>query len=80
MNRSNPRIDHCTVCDSKAVYHRTIWANGGYGPRLLQGLGGWFRPAKMEVYLCSDCGHTALFADEESRKAVKERFAWKRAT
>ena len=78
MVHSRPGIDHCTLCESRALYHRTTGANGGYGPRLLNGLGSLFRPAKMEVYMCSDCGHTLFFADEEARQAVKERFAWKR--
>lgn len=80
MTQSRSGIDRCTVCESPAIYRRTTWANGGYGPRLLNGLGSLLRPAKLEVYMCADCGHTLFFADEESRKAVEERFAWKRVT
>ena len=80
MTNSRTAVDRCTACESKAVYHCTAGANGAYGPALLRGLGRLFRPAKMEVYMCTDCGHMQFFADAEARKAVKERFAWKRVT
>ena len=66
------------MCEARALYRRTMNANGGYGPRLLQGLGRLFRPAKLEVLVCAECGHMLLFADAEARQAVKERFGWER--
>lgn len=68
----------CPACGADEIYHRKTGANGGYGPRLLQGLGGFFRPASMDVYLCAACGYLRFFADRESRKKVTDTFSWHR--
>ena len=80
MTRSISGLKCCPLCAATTLYRRTVNANGGYGPRLLQGLGRLFRPAKLEVNVCAKCGHMLLFADAEPRKALEERFGWERVT
>ena len=56
----------CPACGSKQMYTTRTSANGGYGPTLLPRLGRLFQPAKFDVYLCGNCGHTAFYATEET--------------
>ncbi len=78
MNPSRTDLKQCQACGAQAVYQRKTDANGGYGPRLLRGLGRFFSPAKVEVYLCAECGYMRLFADAETRARVKETLGWRR--
>ena len=64
MNAKRPRT--CPSCGSKEIYTRETIANGGYGPTLLYGLGRLFKPAKFDVYLCGDCGHTSFYATSDT--------------
>ena len=72
MDHSKTRGETCTACEAREVHHRRVSANGGYGPRLLEGLGRLFKPAKLDVYLCAACGHVEFFADEATRERVRE--------
>ncbi|MFT5049727.1 MAG: DNA-directed RNA polymerase subunit RPC12/RpoP [Chlamydiales bacterium] len=78
MVDSKSDMRRCPSCNGGEVYSRKTNANGGYGPRLLPGLGRLFKPAKMDVYVCADCGHMAFFADAEARGRVSDTFHWRR--
>lgn len=77
MNPGSDKV-RCAACGADEIYHRNTGANGGYGPRLLQGLGGFLRPATMDVYLCAACGYLQFHADKESRKKVTGTVHWHR--
>ncbi len=62
----------CVACGERAVHTTITGANGGYGPTLLPRLGRMFQPAKFEVCVCSDCGHTLFFAAPEARKKLAQ--------
>ena len=64
----------CLHCGSRQLFTRRVDAGGGYGPNLLQGLGGFLRFPKFDVVMCGDCGRCEFFADEEAtERAALER-------
>lgn len=70
----------CSHCGSDDLYTTNTPANGGYGPRLLPGLGGLFSFAKFDVVLCAACGHCQFFADHQAKKKATDHSNWKRIT
>lgn len=68
---SSAKVNECTACGGKDIYVRKVNANGGYGPFLLRGLGAFFRPAKMNIYICASCGHMEYYADREAVGRLK---------
>jgi hypothetical protein len=55
----------CPACGERTLFvSEPQGANGGYGPELLPGLGGWLSRAKMRIVLCKSCGLMRLFGDQ----------------
>jgi hypothetical protein len=72
------RPDSCPACQGTNVYATLTGANGGHGPTLLPGLGAFFKPAKIEVRMCLDCGHLSFFAERAERERARENHRWTR--
>jgi predicted nucleic-acid-binding Zn-ribbon protein len=68
----------CLHCGSTDLYTRLVSSGGGYGPSLLQGLGGVLRFAYFHVVLCAECGRCEFFADESARERVTSAKGWRR--
>ena len=69
--------NRCLACGGGSVFTTRVGANGGHGPVLLRGLGRFLQPAKMDVYVCEDCGHIAFFAGAEERRRLRESSKWR---
>ena len=66
----------CPECSSENLFYETgISSAGGYGPKLLSGLGSFFYPPNMKVILCTDCGLMRLYADQDARDKAPKK--WK---
>ena len=74
------RPDACPECGGRDLYQteKPIDASGGHGPNLLPGLGRFFQGGKMTVVACADCGAMRLFADDESRRKLRDAKKWRR--
>jgi hypothetical protein len=72
------RVLKCVHCGGVDLYTRRVDSGGGYGPPLLQGLGGFLRVAQFDVILCATCGHCGFFADEAARQKVASAKDWRR--
>lgn len=68
----------CPECGAKPLYRTTTHANGGHGPSLLPGLGGFFRFAQFEVIACAACGLTRFYADAAARAKLPRAHQWER--
>ena len=75
MTRALTKCPHCGGTD---LHMRRVASAGGYGPALLQGLGGFFRAPKFDVVLCATCGRCEFFADESARQRVASAKGWRR--
>jgi predicted nucleic-acid-binding Zn-ribbon protein len=71
---NNSRI--CPECQGKSLYTRTVESAGGYGPRLLAGLGSFFRQPDFRVVVCSDCGLTRFYAPAEALAKLPNARDW----
>jgi predicted nucleic-acid-binding Zn-ribbon protein len=68
----------CPECGAKSLYRTTTNANGGHGPSLLPGLGGFFRFAQFEVVACAACGLTRFYAEQPARTKLPTARQWVR--
>jgi len=73
-----------TVCPSRNrgnLFETWTGANGGYGPRLLPGLGRFMQAASITIVVCEDCGFMQFFAGDAERKRLAETPRhWKRVS
>ncbi len=69
----------CPACGGKDLYVtvKTVHCGGGYAPNLLPGLHRWFNPGAFRAVLCADCGLHRMFAEPESRVAVRKSPKWR---
>lgn len=67
----------CPECEGITLYTRTVASGTGHGPVLLPGLGGFLQYARLEVVLCTRCGLTRFYAQEEAREKVARARGWR---
>jgi hypothetical protein len=68
----------CVECGAKSLFvSPAAAANGGQGPELLRGLGGWLSRAKMRVVVCKACGLMRLYAEDEACDRLGNPNGWK---
>ena len=75
---TQPRLSACPHCKGSDLYTRSVASGGGYGPALLEGLGGFLWWPNFHVVLCATCGHCTFFADKDARDKVRTAKSWKR--
>lgn len=68
----------CGECQSTTIYTTTISSGGGHAPDLLPGVHPWYKSGKIEVYICTRCGLTQLFAPQEVLSQVPKSKKFKR--
>lgn len=72
----------CSECGSEEVYKykKPVTTHGGYGPNLIPQTGrSIFSPgARVETFVCTDCGLVRLYAVEETRAQIGKSKHWKR--
>ena len=67
----------CPECKGEHLRRtRGVGTRGGHGPDLLPGLHGFWRSAKVDVVLCTDCGLVRYYADLETRTKAKQSKRW----
>jgi predicted nucleic-acid-binding Zn-ribbon protein len=62
----------CRNCGGTEFFHKSVGANGGYGPRLLPL--GFFHNAMFRLRVCGQCGLTDWFVSPMDLPAVREKF------
>ena len=55
----------CGECQSSSIYTTTISSGGGYAPDLLPGTQPWYSAGKVEIYICTKCGHLQFFVPDD---------------
>lgn len=69
----------CPHCGGRSIFRRgDVSSGGGYGPRLLPGLGRLFFRATFTILVCEACGLTRFFADKEARSKLAQSGSWTR--
>lgn len=67
----------CPNCAGEEIYMaRDVSSGGGYGPRLLPGLGPFLSVATFTLLVCADCGLTRLLASEEACAKLGTSALW----
>jgi hypothetical protein len=72
----------CPNCLGRTLYasrELSAWS-GQHGPNYLEGLGALFRPARLTVVVCRDCGLMRFFAGPKARAKLKESSKWRPVT
>lgn len=64
-------ISRCQACGKEKLLVATVNSGGGYSPCFLPGTG-YFRPAKFNVVVCSDCGFVHWCVRLEDLEKVKK--------
>lgn len=68
-------VGSCKHCGSSEVYHQTnVYANFGDLTLLPKVYNGILHPAQFDVYVCTNCGHTEFFVQEEFLRKVREKW------
>jgi hypothetical protein len=62
----------CGECGGTKIRTTTVSAGGGHAPDLLPGAHPWWKSGKLEVYVCSTCGHFQFFVPETALQALVE--------
>ncbi len=71
-------VGKCPNCGGNNQYQTETAANGGYGPMLLHGLGGFiFNNPKMRVVVCGGCGYMRMFAGKAAVDQLDSSPRWK---
>lgn len=64
----------CPSCQSEEIFTQEVAARGRYGPDFLPGVGGFWKPAHFEVYVCGACGYTQFFVPQKLLERVRKKF------
>jgi hypothetical protein len=68
----------CPNCGGHTLYQGPdTSAGGGHAPNWLPGLGSFWRPARLTLVLCRDCGLARFFASKDARARLKESRRWR---
>ena len=66
------RSHQCPTCGSRDIYTTEVPAGGGHAPDLLPGAHPWWRPGRIELYVCGACGHFQQYVPENDLAKVRE--------
>jgi len=66
------RTRQCPTCGGREIYTTEVSAGGGYAPDLLPGAHPWWRGEKLEIYVCTTCGHLQHYVPEGDLAEVRE--------
>ncbi len=75
-------VTPCPNCQGRTLYasrEMSAWS-GQHGPNDLDGLGGFFKPARLTIVVCRDCGQMRFFASPQARAKLKESKKWRPLT
>jgi hypothetical protein len=66
----------CASCGGTNIRTTTVASGGGYSPELLPGTHSWWTSGKLEVFICTGCGHFQYFvpADLLAGVVASEKF------
>lgn len=64
----------CPSCQSHDIFTQDVAARGRYGPDFLPGVGGFWKPAHFEVYVCGACGYTQFYVPQKLLERVQKKF------
>ena len=72
----------CPNCQGRTLYAgREISAGTGqHGPNHLDGLGSFWKSARLTIVVCRDCGLMRFFASSEATAKLKESSKWRAVT
>jgi len=74
------KVSPCPNCDGNNIYlYEKGIPGGGHAANYLPGLGRFLHHAKLYPAVCSDCGLTRFFTDDEARSKLSTSSRWKRA-
>ncbi len=73
-------VASCPNCGNSDLRTTNVKAVGGYGPNLLPGAGGFFRPASFNVVVCCNCGLARFFVTPEEMEKIANSALWDHVT
>lgn len=74
-----PDAAPCPNCQGRTLYASRELASstGQHGPSYLDGLGSFWKSARLTIVVCRDCGLMRFFASSQARAKLKESPKWR---